>query len=73
MVSADGAIPDIHITVFMTVINLLLHRSLKCAKPCLTPMKSVVSVVTTILDDVCSYSRRHLDSEGVRGLEERVE
>ena len=63
-VSADGAIPDVHITAFVTTINSLLSNA---PIHVLTLRKSVVNVVTTILDDVCSHSRRHSDSEGVPG------
>ena len=72
--SADGTIPDAHITAFLTAINSLLSAGRSNAPThVLTPRKSVVNVVTTILDDMCCHSRWHSDSEGVRVLEERVE
>jgi protein SPA2 len=73
-VSADGAIPDVHLTAFLTAIDSLLSAGRSNAPTrVLTPMKSVVNAVTTILDDVRSHSRRNSDPEGVRALEERVE
>jgi len=72
--SADGTIPDAHITAFLTAINSLLSAGRSNAPThVLTPRKSVFNVVTTILDDMCCHSRWHSDSEGVRVLEERVE
>jgi len=59
---------------FLTAINSLLSAGRSNAPThVLTPRKSVVNVVTTILDDMCCHSRWHSDSEGVRVLEERVE
>ena len=73
-VSADGAIPDVHVTAFLTAIDSLLSAGRGNAPTrVLTPMKSVVNAVTNILDDVRSHSRRYSDPEGVHALEERVE
>jgi hypothetical protein len=73
-VSADGAIPDVHLTAFLTAIDSLLSAGRGNAPTrVLTPMKSVVNAVTNILDDVRSHSRRYSDPEGVHSLEERVE
>jgi hypothetical protein len=73
-VTADGAIPDVHLTAFLTAIDSLLSAGRSNAPTrVLTPMKSVVNAVTTILDDVRSHTRRHSDPEGLRALEERVE
>jgi hypothetical protein len=73
-VSADGAIPDVHLTAFLTAIDSLLSAGRSNAPTrVLTPMKSVVNAVSNILDDVRSHSRRHADPEGVYALEERVE
>jgi len=73
-VSADGAIPDVHLTAFLTAIDSLLSAGRGNAPTrVLTPMKSVVNAVTNILDDVRSHSRRYSDPEGVRAVEERVE
>jgi hypothetical protein len=73
-VSADGAIPDVHLTAFLTAIDSLLSAGRGNAPTrVLTPMKSVVNAVTNILDDVRSHSRRYSDPEGVHALEERVE
>jgi hypothetical protein len=73
-VSGDGAIPDVHLTAFLTAIDSLLSAGRGNAPTrVLTPMKSVVNAVTNILDDVRSHSRRYSDPEGVRALEERVE
>jgi protein SPA2 len=73
-VSADGGIPDVHLTAFLTAIDSLLSAGRSNAPTrVLTPMKSVVNAVTTILEDVRSYSRRNSDPEGVHALEERVE
>lgn len=72
--SADGAIPDVHLTAFLTAIDSLLSAARGNAPTrVLTPMKSVVNAVTNILDDVRSHSRRYSDPEGVHALEERVE
>ena len=73
-VSADGAIPDVHLTAFLTAIDSLLSAGRGNAPTrVLTPMKAVVNAVTNILDDVRSHSRRYSDPEGVHALEERVE
>lgn len=73
-VTADGAIPDVHLTAFLTAIDSLLSAGRSNAPTrVLTPMKSVVNAVTTILEDVRSHTRRHSDPEGLRALEERVE
>ena len=73
-VSADGAIPDVHLTAFLTAIDSLLSAGRGNAPTrVLTPMKSVVNAVTNILDDVRSHSRRYSDPEGVHALEDRVE
>ncbi|KAI9449387.1 hypothetical protein F5148DRAFT_1247904 [Russula earlei] len=73
-VSADGVIPDVHITAFLTAIDSLLSAGRSNAPTrVLTPMKSVVNAVTTILDDVRSHSRQHSSPERVHALEERVE
>ena len=73
-VSADGAIPDVHLTAFLTAIDSLLSSGRSNAPTrVLTPMKSVVNAVSTILEDVRSHTRRHSDPEGVRALQERVE
>jgi protein SPA2 len=73
-VSADGAIPDVHLTAFLTAIDSLLSAGRGNAPTrVLTPMKAVVNAVTNVLDDVRSHSRRYSDPEGVRALEERVE
>ncbi|KAI0292527.1 hypothetical protein BC826DRAFT_1105422 [Russula brevipes] len=69
-----GAIPDVHLTAFLTAIDSLLSAGRSNAPTrVLTPMKSVVNAVSNILDDVRSHSRRHADPEGVYALEERVE
>jgi hypothetical protein len=74
LVSTDGAIPDVHITAFLTAIDSLLSAGRPNAPTrVLTSMKSVVDAVTTVLDDVRFHLRRHLDLEGVRALEGRVE
>lgn len=63
-----------HLTAFLTAIDSLLSAGRSNAPTrVLTPMKSVVNAVTTILDDVRSHSRRYPDPEGVHSLEERVE
>ncbi len=73
-VSGDGAIPDVHLTAFLTAIDSLLSAGRGNAPTrVLTPMKSVVNAVTNILDDVRSHSRRYSDPEGVEALKERVE
>lgn len=73
-VTADGAILDVHLTAFLTAIDSLLSAGRSNAPTrVLTPMKSVVNAVTTILEDVRSHTRRHSDPEGLRALEERVE
>ena len=73
-VSADGSIPDVHLTAFLTAVDSLLSAGRSNAPTrVLTPMKSVVNAVTNILDDVRTNSRRNSDPEGVRALEERVE
>ena len=73
-VSADGAIPDVHLTAFLTAIDSLLSAGRSNAPTrVLTPMKSVVNAVTNILDDVRSHSRQYSDPEGVHALEDRVE
>ncbi|KAI0280179.1 hypothetical protein BGY98DRAFT_1095650 [Russula aff. rugulosa BPL654] len=73
-VSADGAIPDVHLTAFLTAIDSLLSAGRGNAPTrVLTPMKGVVNAVTNILDDVRSHSRRYSDPEGVQALEDRVE
>lgn len=73
-VSADGAIPDVHLTAFLTAIDSLLSAGRSNAPTrVLTPMKSIVNAVTTILDDVRSHPWRHSEPEGLRALEERVE
>ncbi|KAI9441227.1 hypothetical protein H4582DRAFT_2110203 [Lactarius indigo] len=70
----DGVIPDVHLTAFLTAVDSLLSSGRSNAPTrVLTPMKSVVNAVTTILDDVRSNTRRHSDPEGLRALEERVE
>ena len=70
-VSADGVIPDVHLTAFLTAIDSLLSAGRGNAPTrVLTPMKSVVNAVTNILDDVRSHSRRYSD---LHALEERVE
>jgi len=73
-VSANGVIPDIHLTAFLTNINAFLSAG-RDNSPIrvLSPMKSVVNAVTNILGDVRSNSRRHSDPEGVHALEQRVE
>lgn len=73
-VSADGAIPDVHLTAFLTAIDSLLSAGRGNAPTrVLTPMKTVVNAVTNILDDVRSHSRRYSEPESVHALEERVE
>lgn len=73
-ISADGAIPDVHLTAFLTAIDSLLSAGRGNAPTrVLTPMKLVVNAVTNILDDVRSHSRRYSDPEGVHALEERVD
>ncbi|KAI0262608.1 hypothetical protein BC834DRAFT_925199 [Gloeopeniophorella convolvens] len=73
-VSADGAIPDVHLTAFLTAIDSLLSAGRSNAPTrVLTPMKSVVNAVSTILDDVRSHARRRSDPEGLHALEDRVE
>ncbi len=73
-VSADGAIPDVHLTAFLTAIDSLLSAGRGNAPTrVLMPMKCVVNAVTSILDDVRSHSRRYSDPEGMHALEERVE
>ncbi|KAH9962506.1 hypothetical protein BGW80DRAFT_1545542 [Lactifluus volemus] len=58
----------------LTAIDSLLSAGRSNAPMCvLTPMKSIVNTVTTILDDVRSHSQRHSEPEDVRALEERVE
>jgi len=62
-VSANGAIPDVHITAFVPTINSLLSAG-RSDPPTrvLTPRKSVINVVTIILDDSCN-KLRSLSSE----------
>ncbi|PCH36738.1 hypothetical protein WOLCODRAFT_109116 [Wolfiporia cocos MD-104 SS10] len=80
-VSPDGGLVDIHVTAFVSAIDSLLTAGRSNAPTrVLTPMKAVVNVVHTILDDVKAYERRPRrdsrqdhDSETLRALRERAE
>jgi protein SPA2 len=64
----------VHLTAFLTAINSLLSAGRSNVPTrVLTPMKSIVNAVMTILDDVRSHSQRHSEPEDVRALEEHME
>ncbi|THH15019.1 hypothetical protein EW146_g5389 [Bondarzewia mesenterica] len=57
-IAPDGAIPDIHITAFLTAVDSLLSAGRSNAPTrVLTPMKAVVNAVTAILEDVRAHER----------------
>lgn len=79
-VSPDGAILDIHVTAFLSATDTLLTAGRSNAPTrVLTPMKSVVNAVTTIIDDVRAFERRptrdrsDVDMDALRSLRERAE
>lgn len=79
-VSPGGGILDIHVTAFLSAIDSLLTAGRSSAPTrVLTPMKSVVNAVTSILDDVKAFERRpqrdrgEVDTEDLSMLRERAE
>jgi len=55
-VSVDGGLPDIHLTAFLSEIDsLLMAGCFNGPTKVLTPMKSVVNVVSAIIEDVQSF------------------
>ncbi|KAG7449778.1 uncharacterized protein BT62DRAFT_885871 [Guyanagaster necrorhizus] len=79
-VSSDGGILDIHITAFLSGIDGLLTAARSNAPTrVLTPMKSVVNAVTSIVDDVRAFERRpqrdrsDIDLDTLRSLRERAD
>lgn len=77
-VSNDGGVLDIHVTAFLSSIDALLTAGRSNAPTrVLTPMKSVVNAVTSILEDVRNFERRpqreHPDVDALRTLCERAE
>ena len=80
-VTAEGGILDIHVTAFLSAIDSLLTAGRSSAPTrVLTPMKSVVNAVTSILDDVKAFERRsphdrgdNAESEALSSLRERAE
>lgn len=79
-VSADGGILDIHITAFVSAIDGLLTAGRSNAPTrVLTPMKSVINSVTSVIEDVRSFERRSqrdrsdVDLDALRSLRERAD
>jgi hypothetical protein len=79
-VSGDGGILDIHVTAFVSAIDSLLTAGRSNAPTrVLTPMKSVVNAVSTIIEDVRLFERRphrdrsDVDQDVLRSLRERAE
>jgi len=79
-VSADGGVLDIHITAFVSAIDGLLTAGRSNAPTrVLTPMKSVINSVTSIVEDVRSFERRpqrdrsDVDLDALRSLRERAD
>ncbi|KAK0460896.1 uncharacterized protein EV420DRAFT_1619444 [Desarmillaria tabescens] len=79
-VTSDGGIMDIHITAFLSGIDGLLTAARSNAPTrVLTPMKSVVNAVTSIIDDVRAFERRpsrdrsDVDLDTLRSLRERAD
>ncbi|KAK0195779.1 hypothetical protein F5146DRAFT_1027040 [Armillaria mellea] len=79
-VSSDGGVMDIHITAFLSGIDGLLTAARSNAPTrVLTPMKSVVNAVTSIIDDVRAFERRpprdrsDVDLDTLRSLRERAD
>jgi hypothetical protein len=79
-VSADGGVPDIHITAFLSAIdNLLTAGRSNSPTKVLNPMKSVVNAVTAVIEDVRLFEQRpprdrsDVDIDALRSLYERAE
>jgi len=79
-VSSDGGVLDIHVTAFLSAIDSLLTAGRSNAPTrVLTPMKSVVNAVTSIIEDVRLFERRpqrersDVDLDALRSLRERAE
>ncbi|KAG7090973.1 hypothetical protein E1B28_010040 [Marasmius oreades] len=77
-VSPEGGVLDIHVTAFVTAVDaLLLAGRSNAPTRVLTPMKSIVNAVTSIIDDIRTFERRpqksELDYNGLRFLRERAE
>lgn len=77
-VAPDGGLLDVHVTAFVTAIDGLLTAGRSNAPTrVLTPMKSVVNAVSSLVDDVRSFERRQnqseVDPDVVRSLRERLE
>ncbi|KAF7375910.1 hypothetical protein MSAN_00005400 [Mycena sanguinolenta] len=79
-VSSDGGILDIHVTAFLSGIDALLTAGRSNAPTrVLTPMKSVVNAVSSIVDDVRAFEARpsrersDVDVDALAALRERAE
>ncbi|KAJ6497791.1 hypothetical protein C8R45DRAFT_1211619 [Mycena sanguinolenta] len=79
-VSSDGGVLDIHVTAFLSGIDALLTAGRSNAPTrVLTPMKSVVNAVSSIVDDVRAFEARpsrersDVDVEALAALRERAE
>jgi protein SPA2 len=78
--SAEGGLPDIHVTAFLSAIDSLLTAA-RSSSPTrvLTPMKAVVNAVSAIVEDIRSYEgcahpdRLDLDVDALHTLRERAE
>ncbi|KAJ7232792.1 hypothetical protein B0H12DRAFT_1328021 [Mycena haematopus] len=79
-VSSDGGVLDIHVTTFLSGIDALLTAGRSNAPTrVLTPMKSVVNAVSSIVDDVRAFEARpsrersDVDVDALVALRERAE
>ncbi|KAL4249268.1 hypothetical protein ABKN59_007261 [Abortiporus biennis] len=79
-VALDGGLLDIHVTAFVSAIDSLLTAGRSNAPTkVLTPMKAVITAVSTILDDVKNFERRpprsrtDVDFDNLRSLRDRAE
>ncbi|KAF8972886.1 hypothetical protein BDZ97DRAFT_636030 [Flammula alnicola] len=76
----DGGVLDIHITAFLSAVDSFLTAGRSNALTrVLTPMKSVINVVTNIIEDVKAFERRpvrdraDVDADSLRSLRDRAE
>jgi len=79
-VTVDGGVLDIHITAFLSAVDSLLTAGRSSAPSrVLTPMKSIVNAVTSIIEDVKAFERRpqrdraDVDVDALRSLRERAD
>ncbi|KAJ7594607.1 hypothetical protein C8J56DRAFT_821455 [Mycena floridula] len=79
-ISNDGGVLDIHVTAFLSAVDALLTAGRSNAPTrVLTPMKSIVNVVSSIIEDVRNFERRpqrersDVDVDALRALCDRAD